>query len=144
MSRARERSLVRSNLVSNNDFVPGHNIMQIDSRAWDPNWAYRRRYNALGLAMTYLTGDRHKAFTIASNESYRWGRDRTPAGVLLKFSDMTPSAIIQKLEYWVRYVSTQLANIPPAVAAGNLQQAVSSFVNIVDPTGTSTRPASPS
>ena len=84
-------------------YVPHHNIGQIDSRWWDPEWnrTYGKSYNALFRAYNYGLANSSKAFTAASNESYFWGaRGGSPSGVLKKFSNMKPQKVIKRINRW--------------------------------------------
>ena len=84
--------------------VPYHRISMIDSRMWDPKWraVYGPSYNALTRNLFFGFGDIGRARTVASFESYRWGRDRRPAAVLKTFDNMTPQQVFDRLAMWLR------------------------------------------
>ena len=82
-----------------------HNIRQIDSRMWNPEWnrTYGKSYNTLFDVFNDTIRNPNKAYTVASNESYWWGaRGGTPSGVLKKFSNMEPRKVLKRIRKWFR------------------------------------------
>lgn len=86
-------------------YIPYDSIGMIDSRMWDPEWkaTYGRPYNSLVNALSYgLDGNRNKAMSVASGESYWWGRrGGQPQGMLARFDNMTPDQVVNRLQDWV-------------------------------------------
>lgn len=87
--------------------VPYHKIGVRDSRLWDPEWraTYGTPYQNMLRIFTYFIGDPQQAQTVASQESYRWGRGRGPIGTLNQFSGMTPERVRDRLYVWFRAIS---------------------------------------
>ena len=89
---------VRS-LIVGNPQIPYDSIGAIDSRMWDPEWRYRRQYNVLSWALGWFLSDTNKGRSVASGESYYWGRGREPSHNLVSFvsmrwlDGMTPSQV---------------------------------------------------
>lgn len=82
--------------------VPESNIQIIDSRMWDPVWrqTYGTAYTRLFQSLNFGFQDRGKAYTVASGESYYWGRGAEPTPVLTAFAGMTPDKVYKRIRRW--------------------------------------------
>ena len=69
----------------------------IDSRMWDPQWEYRTRWRALHNVLALGLGDRDKAATVASLESYSWGKGGAPQVRLMEFVDVAVEQVYERL-----------------------------------------------
>ena len=78
-------------------YVPYDNIARIDSRAWDPNWKYRDKYMHLARVMNFGLNNSSKAYSVASGESYMWGRSGRPVAILAQFDKMGIDAMIKRI-----------------------------------------------
>lgn len=94
--------------------APYHQIGQIDSRMWDPKWRarYGKHYTNLRAVIedvnlkAFDPRFRNQAYTMASNESYLWGRrGNGPALVLVKFEKFSPVDVVRRMRGWVRRVN---------------------------------------
>ena len=105
---ARVVNNILGRLVTGNVPIPYDSIGMIDSRMWDPTWSgtYGKPYNSLVNVLSFgFGGDRQKAMTVASGESYRWGsRGGQPIGMLRQFDDMTPEQVFSRLADWIRRI----------------------------------------
>jgi len=73
---------------------------------WDPNWEYRDSYLGLFNSLDYGFGFKqtNQAMSMASGVSFRWGRDRTPPGVLKSFANMTPRQVHDRFIMFVQRI----------------------------------------
>ena len=53
--------------------LPNENVWY-DSRLWDPDWSYKRRWSFYRYVFRALGSSDAQAITMASDVSYRWGR----------------------------------------------------------------------
>ena len=56
---------------------PYDNSQKINSQMWNPEWKYHRHYNALVHVLAWVFGYK-RAYNIASEQSYWWGRGQEP------------------------------------------------------------------
>jgi hypothetical protein len=72
--------------------IPYDSIGTIDSRMWDPEWAgkYGSSYRGLYNSLNYGLKNHGRALSVASGESYRWGRrGGSPIGMLKSFDNLS-------------------------------------------------------
>jgi hypothetical protein len=62
--------------------VPSYNILEIDSRMWDPDWNYKNHWHWIYRIFAPIVGS-YKASSIASAESYTYGRVSRPKSIEL-------------------------------------------------------------
>ena len=81
--------------------VPSHGIKMVDSRMWDPNWRDKASWRATARIMrstvvpSQTQFDLHRAQTIASQESYRWGRGSVPVATLARVVNMELEELVK-------------------------------------------------
>ena len=95
---------VLNTLITGNRPMPEDQIGIVDSRMWDPKWRrqYARPYQGLVRGLNAGFGDYNKALTVASYESYSWGRGGTPSGVVKSFANMTPEQVYNRMGGWLQ------------------------------------------
>lgn len=80
--------------------IPKDNIMQIDSRMWDPAWRqqYGSAYNRLFQMFRAFTGfSAANAHSMTSEQSFVWGsRGRGPTDILKKFTEFRPADVADR------------------------------------------------
>lgn len=69
----------------------------IDSRMWDPQWEYRTQWRALHNVLAVGLGDPDKAATVASLESFSWGKGVAPQVRLMEFVDVAVDQVYERL-----------------------------------------------
>ena len=81
---------------------PTDNIMQIDSRMWDPEWraqygsAYYRLVQLFGMFTGFTTA---QTYSMASEQSFVWGsRGRGPTDILKKFAEFNPNDVVDRFK----------------------------------------------
>jgi len=138
ISRLRQLTLrdIISHLLTGPVRVPYDRIGMYDSRLWDPEWAgtYGTKYTALRRVLSYGLNDPQKAATVASGESYRWGRrGGRPSLMLARFENVQPKRVVGRINNIIRRVTN----------GENLADILNVIGDPVPDAGAPARPASP-
>ena len=90
-------------------------------------------YTRLFQSLNFGFRDRGKAYTVASGESYYWGRGTEPTPVLTAFAGLTPDKVYNRIRNWFNnLVNRRDADLPAMIIRFLRQVGRPDLIDITD------------